>query len=83
MARERGIKWLIVKQDLQIDTDKSSDDKTIDDKNHILEVLKPEFKHVDDLNKYEIYRRKLPGETDDEDEGDNDSGNDDSDDSGN
>jgi hypothetical protein len=79
MARERGIKWLIVKQDLQIDTDKSSDDKTIDDKDHILEVLKPEFKHVDDLNNYEIYRRKLPGETDDEDEDNNDSGDDDSD----
>ena len=77
MAREHDIKWLIVKQDLQIDTDKSSDDKTIDDKDHILEVLKPEFKHVDDLNNYEIYRRKLPGETDDEDEDDNDSGDDD------
>jgi hypothetical protein len=81
MARERGIKWLIVKQDLQIDTDKSSDDKTIDDKDHILEVLKPEFKHVDDLNNYEIYRRKLPGETDDQDEDDNDSGDDESSDS--
>jgi hypothetical protein len=79
MARERGIKWLIVKQDLQIDTDKSSDDKTIDDKDHILEVLKPEFKHIDDLNNYEIYRRKLPGETEDEDDND---GGDDPDDSG-
>jgi hypothetical protein len=78
MARERNIKWLIVKQDLQVDTDKSSDDRTIDDKDHILEVLKPEFKHVDDLNNYEIYRRKLPGETDDED--DDDTGSDDSDD---
>lgn len=82
MAREHDIKWLIVKQDLQIDTDKSSDDKTIDDKDHILEVIKPEFKHIDDLNNYEIYRRKLPGETDDED--DDDSGSDDpDDDSGN
>ena len=77
MAREHDIKWLIVKQDLQIDTDKSSDDKTIDDKDHILEVLKPEFKHVDDLNNYEIYRRKLPGKTDDDEENDNDSGDDD------
>jgi len=78
MSRERGIRWLIVKQDLQIDTDRSSDDKTIDDKDHILEVLKPEFKHVDDLNNYEIYRRKLPGETDDEDDDDNDNEDDDS-----
>jgi hypothetical protein len=80
LARERDINWLIVKQDLQIDTDKSSDDKTIDDKDHILEVLKPEFKHVDDLNNYEIYRRKLTGESDDDDKDDNDSGSDDSDD---
>ena len=78
MARTRDITWLIAKQDLQIDTDKSSDDKTIDDKDHILEVLKPEFKHVDDLSNYEIYRRKLAGETDDEDN--DDSGSDDSDD---
>ena len=82
MARGRDIKWLIVKQDLQIDTDKSSDDKTIDDKDHILEVLKPEFKHLDDLNNYEIYRRKLPGEPDDEDDDDSGSGDSD-DDSGN
>jgi hypothetical protein len=89
LARERNIRWLIVKNDLQIDVDKPADepgkpgqvDKTIDDKDHILEVLKPEFKHVESLNNYEIYRRKLPGETDDEDEDDNDSGDDDSSDS--
>jgi len=82
LARERDIRWLIVKNDLQIDVEKSTDengkpapvDKTIDDKDHILEVLKPEFKHVESLNNYEIYRRKLPGEKDDEDEDDNDSG---------
>ena len=81
MARERGIKWLIVKNDLQIDTDKSSGDKTIDDKDAIFEAMHSEFKHIESLNNYEIYRRKLPGETDDED--DNDSGDDSDDDSGN
>jgi hypothetical protein len=88
LARERGIKWLIVKNDLQINVESVDEsgkpvqtDKTIDDKDHILEVLKPEFKHIESLNNYEIYRRKLPGETDDEDEddNDNDSGDDDSD----
>ena len=68
-ARERDIRWLIVKNDLQIEVD-----KTIDDKDHILELLKPDFKHIESLDNYEIYRRKQPGETDDEDEDDNDSG---------
>jgi hypothetical protein len=78
-ARVRDIKWLIVKNDLQVDTD-----KMIDDKDVILAALKPDFRHIESLNNYEIYRRKLPGETDDEDEDDNDDNADDSpDDSGN
>lgn len=77
MARERNIKWLIVKNDLQIDTDKSSGDKTIDDKDAIFKAMAPDFKHIDSLNNYEIYRRRLPGETDNEDEDDTDSGDDD------
>jgi hypothetical protein len=69
IAHERDIRWLIVKNDLQIEVD-----KTIDDKDHIFDVLKPEFKHVDSLDNYEIYRRKLAGETDDdEDDGTEDS----------
>src|SRR5690348_14622533 len=68
MARERGIKWLIVKNDRQVDTDKSSGDKTIDDKDAIFDAMKPDFKHIESLNNYEIYRRKMAGETDDEDE---------------
>ncbi|HEY2866328.1 MAG TPA: hypothetical protein VGJ02_04495, partial [Pyrinomonadaceae bacterium] len=83
MARTGGIKWLIVKNDLQVDTDKTSGDKTIDDKDAIFEAMKPDFKHIESLNNYEIYRRKLPGEADDEDEDDNDSGDDTDDDSGN
>jgi len=86
IARERNINWLIVKNDLQVDTEEDSSekgeaakrDKTIDDKDHIFEVMKPEFKHVESLNNYEIYRRKLPGESDDDE--DDDSSSDDSDD---
>src|SRR6185369_9162712 len=75
-VRARDIRWLIIKNDLEIEVD-----KTIDNKDQILETLRPEFKHVESLNNYEIFRRKLPGEEDDEDDnGDND---DDSDDSGN
>ena len=71
LVRSQGTEWLIIKNDLQIEAD-----QTIDDKGKIFEVLKPEFKHVESLNNYEIYRRKKPGETDDEDDSDD---NDDSD----
>jgi hypothetical protein len=74
IARERDIKWLIVKNDLQIEAD-----QMIDDKKRIFETLKPDFKHIESLNNYEIYRRKQPGETDEDDEDDNDDDSDDSD----
>jgi hypothetical protein len=74
-VRVRDIQWLIIKNDLQIEAD-----KTIDDKDKIFEVLKPEFKHVESLNNYEIYKRKKPGEPDEED--DSDDNDDDSSDSG-
>ena len=65
-VKERDIRWLIVKNDLEIEVD-----KTIDDKDRLLEVLKPEFKHIESLNNYEIYRRKTPADADnDEDDGD-------------
>ena len=76
LVRSQDVQWLIVKNDLQIEAD-----QTIDNKDKIFEVLKPEFKHVESLNNYEIYRRKKPGETDDED--DSNDNNDDSDDSDN
>ena len=71
-VKERDIRWLIVKNDTEIEVD-----KTIDDKDHILEVLKPEFKHLESLNNYEIYRRRTPADAgDDEDSDDSDSDND-------
>jgi hypothetical protein len=76
-VRVRDVQWLIIKNDLQIEAD-----QTIDDKDKILEVLKPEFSHVESLNNYEIYKRKKPGETDDKDD-DSDDNDDDSDDSDN
>ena len=73
LARERGIKWMIEKNDLQIEAD-----TMIDDKKRIVDALKPDFKHVESLNNYEIYRRRQPGETDDDEE-DSDAGDDASD----
>jgi hypothetical protein len=73
-VRIHDIQWLIIKNDLQIEAD-----KTIDDKDKIFEMLKPEFKHVESLNNYEIYKRKKPGEPDEDEDDDSD---DDSSDSG-
>jgi hypothetical protein len=64
-ARAREIRWLIIKNDLQLDED------PLEDKEHLLELLHQDFKQVESLNSYEIYRRRMPGETDD-DEDDND-----------
>ena len=73
-VKERDIRWLIVKNDLEIQID-----KTIDDKDHIVEVLKPEFKHLESLNNYEIYRRRTAADAnDDEDSDDSDDSDDDS-----
>jgi hypothetical protein len=76
LARDRNIRWLIVKDDLQIEAD-----QTINDKQRIFEVLKPDFRHIESLNNYEIYRRRQPGETDDDDADDGDNS-DDTDDGG-
>jgi hypothetical protein len=65
-ARAHNIRWLIVKNDLQIEVD-----KTIDDKDHQVKVLRQDFKLVESLNNYEIYRRKGPNEVD-EDQDDKD-----------
>jgi hypothetical protein len=70
-ARARNIRWLVVKTDLQLD-----DDPT-EDKPHLMELLKQDFKHVDDLNSYEVYRRRLPGEVDGPDDAKDDDAKDD------
>ncbi|HRH41628.1 MAG TPA: hypothetical protein PKY82_08295 [Pyrinomonadaceae bacterium] len=77
-VKDRDIRWLIVKNDTEIEVD-----KTIDDKEHIIEVLKPEFKHLESLNNYEIYRRRTPADTNDDDEDDENSDSDDNEDSDN
>lgn len=72
-VKDKNIRWLIVKNDTEIEMD-----ETIDSREKIIEVVKPEFKHLESLNNYEIYRRRTANDTDDED--DDDSDNDDNDD---
>ncbi len=66
------IEWIIVKNDTEIETDSMIDSKTA-----IFDLLKPDFRSVDSLNNYEIYKRRRAD--DPPDEGDN--GGDDGDDS--
>lgn len=77
-VKDKDIRWLIVKNDTEIEVD-----KTIDDKDHIVEILKPEFKHLESLNNYEIYRRRTAADANDDDEDDDSADSDDNDDSDN
>ncbi|MBV9242218.1 MAG: hypothetical protein JO314_09445 [Acidobacteria bacterium] len=70
---DSDIEWLIVKDDLEIEAD-----DMIDSKSKIFEELKPDFRHIDDLDNYAIWKRRHPGDPpDDEDDDDSDPGDDD------
>lgn len=70
------IEWLIVKDDTEIEADNMIDSKTA-----IFDKLKPDFRSVDSLNNYEIYKRRHaddpPDDEDDDGGDDNDPGPDD------
>jgi len=67
------IEWMIVKNDTQIEAD-----DMIDRKDVIFDLLKPDFRNVESLNNYGIYKRRhLDDPMDAQDEGDE--GHDDSD----
>lgn len=51
MSRQRNICWLIVKKKLQLNGE------PVEDKNRLLELLRPDFTPVQSLANYEIYRR--------------------------
>ena len=61
MCRERNIRWLIVKQDLQ-----NEDEQVEQEKDRLIEVLDQDFEQVESLNNYDIYRRKDPEQGDDD-----------------
>lgn len=67
------IEWMIVKNDTQIEADSMIDSKT-----EIFELLKPDFRNVESLNNYEIYKRRHANDPPDEDD-DGDAGDDSSD----
>lgn len=57
------IEWLIVKDDLEIEAD-----DMIDSKEKIAESLKPEFRSVETLDNYEIFKRRHPDDPPDEED---------------
>lgn len=62
LCRDRNIRWIIVKQDLQLEED------PVKDHDHLIELLEKDFEQVESLNNYDIYRRSDP----DKDDGDGD-----------
>ena len=62
LARERDIRWLIVKQDLQ-----DEDEGLEKERDELTEVLEQDFEQIESLNNYDIYRRKEPEADEDED----------------
>jgi hypothetical protein len=68
IARTRDIRWLIVKQNLQLE-----EDQVDQDKNALFQCLEQDFKQVESLNNYDIYRRKSASDSDDDEDDDPDS----------
>ncbi|HJZ67845.1 MAG TPA: hypothetical protein VKF81_06980, partial [Blastocatellia bacterium] len=60
LARERDIRWLIVKQELQIEEEQVKQFKV-----ELMELLEENFERVESLDNYEVYRRKEPEDKDD------------------
>ena len=64
-AQARDIRWLVIKDGIQLE------EEPLENKDHLFELLRRDFKHVESLNNYEILKRRAPGDKDDEQE-DND-----------
>jgi len=60
LCRERDIRWVIVKQELQLE-----DDQVDQEKERISEMLEQDFEQVESLSNYDIYRRSAPDNNDD------------------
>jgi hypothetical protein len=63
IARERNIRWVIIKQDLQ-----DEDEQVEQERDRITEVLEQDFEQVESLANYDIYRRKDPNQKSDDDD---------------
>ena len=51
LCRDQNIRWVIVKQDLQLEED------PVENRDLLIELLEKDFEQVESLNNYDIYRR--------------------------
>ena len=51
LCRDQNIRWVIVKQDLQLEED------PVEHRDRLIELLEKDFEQVESLNNYDIYRR--------------------------
>ncbi len=65
ICRERNIRWVIVKQDLQ-----NEDEQVEQERDRLTEAVEQEFEQVESLKNYDIYRRKDPNQKSDDDDDD-------------
>lgn len=65
IARQRNIRWVIIKQDLQ-----DEDEHVEQERDRITEVLEQDFEQVESLGNYDVYQRKDPNKKSDEDDDD-------------
>ncbi|MDX6531903.1 MAG: hypothetical protein QOH41_4193 [Blastocatellia bacterium] len=65
LARDRNIRWVIVKQDLQ-----DEDEQIEQERDHITEALDQDFEQIESLSNYDIYRRRDPNSKNDDDDED-------------
>jgi hypothetical protein len=61
LCRDKDIRWVIVKQDLQLEED------PVENRDRLIELLEQDFEQVESLNNYDIYRRN-DSEKDQDDE---------------
>ena len=54
LCRDKNIRWVIVKQDLQLEED------PVENRERLIELLEKDFEQVESLNNYDIYRRSDP-----------------------
>ena len=54
LSRSQNIDWLVVKRKVQLDQD------PVEDKDRLLTLLCQDFKHVESLENYDVYRRPGP-----------------------
>jgi hypothetical protein len=63
LARDRKIRWVIIKQDIQ-----DEDEQIEQERDRITEALDQDFEQVESLSNYDIYRRRDPNSQKDDDD---------------